>query len=204
MGTLLHYSNEVYTCTKYRLCSQKLRWSSSAYSWGGPWRARWRRARGCHGSATQGSGTELSLKEERGKGFETRYIHVYIYTFLHSVPPKAAHFSKEKWLPWVCCVALPCLFVWPCLLLSSFPLISHLKMYMYIRTPYLIVHMQAHVHLCICSREWILQLISCSPVSGWQCLLYQSDCRAHFLPASTCIIICKCSHFFHFHRLMYQ
>ena len=28
---------------------------------------------------------------------------------------------------WVCCVALPCLFVCPCLLLSFFLLISHLK-----------------------------------------------------------------------------
>ena len=34
-------------------------------------------------------------------------------------------------LYWVCCVALPCLFVWPCLLLSFFLLISHLKTCIY-------------------------------------------------------------------------
>ena len=43
-------------------------------------------------------------------------LAVYMYTFF-----------LGKVTAWVCCVALPCLFVWPCLLLSFFLLISHLK-----------------------------------------------------------------------------
>ena len=37
------------------------------------------------------------------------------------VPPEAAHFSLEKWLPWVCCVALShCLFDLACFFLPFF------------------------------------------------------------------------------------
>ena len=44
----------------------------------------------------------------------------FVYANVH-VPPEAAHFSYEKCLPWVCCVALPCcLFDLACFFLPSF------------------------------------------------------------------------------------
>ena len=68
-------------------------------------------------------------------------------------------FSQEKWLPWVCCVALLCLFVWPCLLLSFFLLISHL---VYTRVPWVsLLDTQIYtMHYADCFIHWQWPLCS--------------------------------------------
>ena len=56
------------------------------------------------------------------------HVHVqYMWVSWVRVPPEAARFSPENWLPWVCCVALPCcLFDLACFFLPFFSsLIKH-------------------------------------------------------------------------------
>ena len=73
------------------------------------------------------------------------YMYMYMYRVSWvRVPPEAALFSWEKGLPWVCCVALPCLLDLACFFLSSF---SHLSLKHVIAESFIHVSYMEHVHV---------------------------------------------------------
>ena len=95
-------------------------------------------------------------------------IHLHVHGF-ESHPRHAAHFTYEKWLPWVCCVALPCsLFDLACFFLPSF---SHLSL--------------KHVYTCVCVCVYV-----CVYMCVYTCMCV---CVYVYMYMYTCIMcVCVC------------
>ena len=101
----------------------------------------WAAGKVCWGKTRVADESELAQQRET-LGFTC------VHALWVQVPPEAAHFSLEKYLPWMCCVAMPCLFELACFFLSFLP--SSFNTYIYIYNIHVYKHVCIHLGMGQC------------------------------------------------------